>query len=223
MNSKTKYRFSAPGELQPREKAFQYGISVLSDRELMKILIGSGQKGRPVEKIARDLLLLLDGEQDFPEMRSMMAVKGVGMARSTLIAAALEFSRRRYLPGGKKISQPGDVYPLLLHMADRPQEYFFSLSLNGAHEHIKTRQVSQGLVNRTVVHPREVFAGPLQDRCAAVVVAHNHPSGNLEPSREDRQITGRLKDAGEILGIPVLDHIIFSSRGFFSFLEEGLL
>jgi DNA repair protein RadC len=223
MNSKTKYRFTPTGELQPREKAFQYGISVLSDSELLKILIGSGQKGRPVEKIAGDLLVLLDGEQDFPEMRTMMAVKGVGMARSTLIAAALEFSRRRYLSGGKKITQPGDVYPLLLHMADRPQEYFFSLSLNGAHEHIKTRQVSQGLVNRTVVHPREVFAGPLQDRSAAVVVAHNHPSGNLEPSREDREITRRLKDAGEILGIPVLDHIIFSSRGFFSFLEEGLL
>lgn len=223
MNSQTEYRFTAPGELQPREKAFQYGISVLNDNELLKILIGSGQRGRPLEKIAGDLLALLDEAQDLPEMKSMMAVKGVGMARSTLIAAALEFSRRRYLTEGKKITQPGDVYPLLLHMADRPQEYFFTLSLNGAHEHIKTRQVSQGLVNRTMVHPREVFAGPLQDRSAAIVVAHNHPSGNLEPSREDRDITKRLKDAGEILGIPVLDHIVFSSKGYFSFLEEGLL
>ena len=164
------YQFTPPGDLQPREKAFQYGISVLSDSELLKILIGSGQKGRPVGTIVRDLLSLLDRTQEFPEMKDMMGVKGMGMARSTLIAAALEFSRRRYLASGKKITQPGEVYPLLLHMADRPQEYFFSLSLNGAHEHIKTRQVSQGLLNRTVVHPREVFAGPLQDRSAAVII-----------------------------------------------------
>jgi len=215
------YTFSARGELQPREKAMKYGVSVLNDRELLKILIGSGQRNCPVDSIAGNLLNLLDLRQDMPRLEELMDIRGMGMARSSLIAAALEFSRRHYLPTRSRISHPGEVYPLLAHMADRQQEFFLSVSLNGAHEHIKTRQVTKGLLNRTIVHPREVFADPLSERAAAIIVAHNHPSGNLDPSREDREITRRLKDAGEILGIPLLDHIIFSPGGYFSFLESG--
>ena len=216
-----KYNITSRGELLPREKANQYGISVLNDKELLKILIGSGQKNCPVESIAGNLMKLLDQTEGMPALEELMTIKGMGMARSSLIAAALEFSRRYYLPHHIRISHPGEIYPLLSHMADRPQEYFFSISLNGAHEHIKTRQVSQGLVNRTIAHPREIFTGPITDFAAAVIVAHNHPSGNLEPSREDIEITRRLKEAGDILGIPLLDHIIFSKKGYFSFMEEG--
>ncbi|MDA3955661.1 DNA repair protein RadC [Oceanispirochaeta sp.] len=223
MKTNQKYKIQSRGTLQPREKAMNYGISVLNDKELLKILIGSGQKNCSVDKIAGDLLNLLDKEKELPDLETLMSVKGMGMARSSLIAAALEFSRRHYLSTGQKVSQPGDAYPLLAHMADRKQEYFFTISLNGAHEHIKTRQVSQGLLNRTIVHPREVYADPIHDRAAALIVAHNHPSGNLEPSREDRDITRRLQDAGEILGIPILDHLIFCPSGYFSFLEQGLL
>ncbi len=207
--------------LQPREKAMQYGIGVLSDRELLKVMIGSGQKGCSVDQIASRLLELMDRQEGMPSLEELQEIRGMGMARSALIAASLEYSRRHFLPGHKRISKPENIHALLAHMADRQQEYFFTISLNGAHEHIRTRQVSQGLVNRTIVHPREVFAGPLQDRCASICVAHNHPSGNLEPSPEDREITVRLQDAGEILGIPVLDHIIFSPKGYVSFQEEG--
>lgn len=220
MNKKL-YTINARGNLLPREKAKQYGVGILNDRELLKIIIGSGQKDCPVDKIAGNLLNLLDKTDGVPDLEELMSIRGMGMARSSLIAAAMEFSRRHYLSENSRITNPGEIYPLLAHMADRPQEHFFSISLNGAHEHIKTRQVSQGLVNRTIVHPREVFAGPLQDRSAALIVAHNHPSGNLEPSREDREVTQRLKKAGEILGIPLLDHIVFSKKGYFSFLEEG--
>ncbi len=209
--------------MQPREKAIQYGTAALSDKELLKILIGSGQKGRGVEKIASELLRLLDKEKDLPEIKVLMALKGIGAARASLIAAALEFSKRHYLSTGRRIKQPEDAYHLLLHMADRPQEYFFTISLNGAHEQIKTRQISQGLLNKTIVHPREVFSDPIRDRAAAIIVAHNHPSGNLTPSKEDKEITMRLVSAGEILGIPVLDHIVFSQRGYLSFSQEGLL
>lgn len=222
MNKKI-YTIKSRGDLLPREKARQYGVAVLNDKELLKILIGSGQKGCPVDKIAGQLLKLIDKTEGVPDLEELMSIKGMGMARSSLIAAAMEFSRRHYLSECNQITTPGEIYPLLAHMADRPQEHFFSISLNGAHEHIKTRQVSQGLVNRTIVHPREVYAGPLQDRSAALIVAHNHPSGNLEPSREDREITQRLKEAGEILGIPLLDHIVFSKKGYTSFLEEGLM
>ena len=217
------YKISSRNALQPREKAFQYGVSVLNDRELLKILIGSGQKGRNVDSISKDLLKLLDFNEDMPEPAELMEIQGMGMARSSLILAALEFSRRHYLSQNTRITHPEAIYRLISHMADRKQEYFFTISLNGAHEHIKTRQISQGLVNRTIVHPREVFADPITDRAAALCIAHNHPSGSLEPSREDRDITKRMVDAGDLLGIPILDHIIFSSRGYFSFMEEGLL
>jgi len=121
------------------------------------------------------------------------------------------------------VRAPSDILPVVERFAERRQECFLSISLNGAHEITATRIVTVGLVNRTVVHPREVFADPITDRAAAVIVAHNHPSGSLEPSAEDSEVTRRLVSAGQLLGIPVLDHIIFSSRGYYSFLEHNEL
>jgi len=209
--------------MQPREKAKNYGISVLNDKELLKILIGSGQKDCPLERIAENLMKLLDAPGETPSLESILKIRGMGLARSSLILAALEFSRRHYLSQNARITHPETIYNLLSHMSDRRQECFFTISLNGAHEHIKTRQISQGLVNRTIVHPREIFADPITDRAASIVISHNHPSGNLDPSPEDIDITKRTIKAGNILGIPVLDHIIFSSKGYFSFMEEGLM
>ena len=103
----------------------------------------------------------------------------------------------------------------------RKQEHFLCVSLNGANEVIQTRVVSVGLVNKTQVHPREVFADPITDRASAVIVAHNHPAGGTSPSREDREVTQQLKFAGETLGIRLLDHIIFDRKGYYSFLEKG--
>ena len=125
------------------------------------------------------------------------------------------------MPEGIKIETPVDVLPLVRHYGDRRQEHFLCISLNGANEVITTRIVSVGLVNKTQVHPREVFAEPITDRASAVILAHNHPSGNLAPSKEDLQITQQLKEAGETLGITVLDHIIFGQKGHYSFLEQG--
>ena len=147
----------------------------------------------------------------------------MGPAKAALIAAAMEFARRRIRPEGLRISFPPDVLPLIRHYADRKQEHFICVSLNGANEVIASRVVSVGLVNKTQVHPREVFADAITDRASAVIVAHNHPSGSLEPSKEDIDITARLKSAGEILGIRLLDHIVFNQKGYHSFLESGLL
>jgi DNA repair protein RadC len=135
----------------------------------------------------------------------------------------LELGRRLFGVREIKVSSPGDVWPLVSHWSDRKQERFICCSLNGAHELIAMRVVSIGLVNRTVVHPREVYADPITDRACAVIVAHNHPSGRLDPSPEDREITKRLKEAADTLGIALLDHIVFSSEGYFSFVEHGLL
>ncbi|HUZ18621.1 MAG TPA: DNA repair protein RadC [Spirochaetia bacterium] len=214
---------SVPPDERPRERLLAYGPEHLSDVELLTVLIGSGTKGNTVTRVAAEVLLILDRRNGDIDVDSFAGVKGMGSIKAAQLAAAFELSRRRLCPGQRKITYPSDVVPIISHFADRNQEHFLCLALNGAHEVLNIRVVSMGLLNRTIVHPREVFADPLKDRAAAVVVAHNHPSGNVEPSREDRQITTRLKEAGEMLGIQLLDHIIFSVRGYYSFLEKGEL
>ena len=206
---------------RPREKLQQKGPKALSDLELLAVLLGSGTKSHDVMTLAGRILKVLDKENAEPGVKDLQKIDGVGPAKAALIAAALEFARRRIRPEGFKVTFPPDVLPLIQNYADRKQEHFICISLNGANEVINTRVVSVGLVNKTQVHPREVFADPITDRASAVIVAHNHPAGGLTPSREDIQITTRLKDAGEILGIKLLDHIIFNHKGYYSFLEKG--
>ncbi len=122
-----------------------------------------------------------------------------------------------------KIGKAQDVWDATKRFHRARKEHFLVLTLNGAHEVIRLRIVSIGIMNRCIVHPREVFLPAIQDGSVAVIIAHNHPSGQLEPSEEDKAITKRLVDAGQLLGIPVLDHLILSGNGFFSFLEGGLL
>jgi DNA repair protein RadC len=213
-----------PNKQRPREKLIQFGVQALSDQELVAILIGSGNKFRGVERIAASVLALLDRTNAEVRPETLIALPGMGTAKATLILAALEFSRRRLCPGYRKIVTPSDILPLIDHYADRKQECFLCASLNGAHEIIALRVVSVGLVNKALVHPREVFADPLADRAAAVIMAHNHPSGNILPSGEDRDVTARIKDAAKVLGIGFLDHVIFAKGGaYYSFLEHGEL
>lgn len=122
-----------------------------------------------------------------------------------------------------RVRVPADVLPFVARYRKRSVEVFVVLALNGASEVIRVRQVSRGLVNRTLVHPREVYRGAIRDNAAAIVVAHNHPSGSVEPSGEDREVTRRLAAAGETVGIRLLDHVIVSTRGYYSFLEQGEL
>lgn len=208
---------------RPREKLVQKGAEGLSDLELLAILLGSGTKGHDVMTIAGRILKKMDAEKGGVSLEELRRIEGVGLAKAALIAAALEFARRRIRPEGLKISFPPDVLPLIKHYADRKQEHFICISLNGANEVITSRVVSVGLVNKSQVHPREVFADPITDRASAIIVAHNHPAGALIPSKEDLEITTQLKYAGETLGIKLLDHIIFNHKGYYSFLEQGTL
>ena len=212
-----------PKHDRPREKMQRKGAAALTDVELVAILLGFGIKGHDVMTVAKRIVRLVDAHHGRPDLADLQRLEGVGPAKATLIAASLEFARRRIRPEGIKIETPVDVLPLVRHYGDRRQEHFLCISLNGANEVITTRVVSVGLVNKTQVHPREVFAEPITDRASAVILAHNHPSGNLAPSKEDLQITQQLKEAGETLGITVLDHIIFSQKGHYSFLEQGEL
>lgn len=208
---------------RPREKLQTKGAEALSDLELLAILLGSGIKDHDVITVAGRLLKVLDENNGKPNLEELRKIGGVGLAKATLIVAALELARRRIRPEGLKINFPIDVLPIISHFADRKQEHFICISVNGANEVITSRIVSVGLVNKTQVHPREVFADPITDRASAIIIAHNHPVGSLIPSKEDIEVTERLKAAGDTLGIRLLDHIIFNQKGYYSFLEHGEL
>ena len=210
-----------PKSDRPREKLQQKGAESLSDLELLAVLLGSGTKKHDVMTLANNILKVIDQSGGTADINALQQIEGVGSAKAALITAALEFARRRIRPEGTKISSPAEVLPLISHFADRKQEHFICLSLNGANEVITSRVVSVGLVNKTQVHPREVFADPITDRASSIIVAHNHPAGTLMPSKEDIEITKQLKSAGETLGIRLLDHIIFNHKGYFSFQENG--
>ncbi|MDA3833597.1 MAG: DNA repair protein RadC [Spirochaetales bacterium] len=208
---------------QPRERLKANGPESLSDLDLITILLGSGNRDRPVHHLAADLLEIIDSKGKTLQHEDLTKTSGIGSAKASTLLAALEIGRRISFSSKKQITYPGDIFPIVRHYADRQQEHFLRVSLNGAHEIISVEVVTIGLVNRTIVHPREVFSVPLKERATAIIVAHNHPSGRLEPSSEDCEVTDRIKRSGKLLGIPLLDHIIFSDEGYFSFLEEGKL
>ncbi|MDR0503545.1 MAG: DNA repair protein RadC [Treponema sp.] len=212
-----------PPEERPREKLKNHGPACLSDWELLAIILNTGIHGKNVKELAGDLLDLLDRNKDIPATKEMSRLSGIGLSKACSVSAMLEFGRRRYGSFSARIKQPSDIFTLVRHFADRKQERFISLSLNGAHEVLAVRIVTIGLVNKTIVHPREVFADIIQDRAAAFCVAHNHPSGQLECSPEDEEITSRLLSASKILGLHFVDHIIFSESSWWSFREKGKL
>ena len=205
----------------PREKLETMGARALTDEELLAVMLGAGTKGNPVQTIATEVLPLLELSGIDVNVSSLQEVHGVGRSKALLLAAAMEFSRRRIRPEGIKIRTARDVLPLLHHLVDRPQEHVVTISLSGAHEVIRIRTVSIGLLTSCPVHPREVFVGPISDHAYSIILAHNHPSGDPTPSAEDRNVTKQLSEAAKTLGMRLLDHIIFARRGHYSFQEHG--
>lgn len=209
--------------LMPRERAVAFGIQNLCDKELLALLLGSGNKQACVKELAERLQKHFDSTFDFSNIERLCRVPGIGIAKASLVAAAFELSRRYLYPPKKKIGCPLDLLPFLFHYSDRKQELFFSILLNGANEILLIRPVTVGILNRTIIHPREVFAEAVEMRAGAIIVAHNHPSGNLSPSKEDLEVTRQLKEVGNVLGIKLLDHLIFCNNEHYSFLENGLI
>ena len=212
-----------PEHDRPREKLLNRGAAALSDQELLAVLLGKGTPGMDVMTLAGKIARVVDEKGLNVSSEDLSQFAGVGDAKAALILAAIEFARRRIKPEGTKIESPADILPLVRHYADRKQEHFLCATINGANEVLNVRVISIGLVDRSPVHPREVFADAVADRASAIVVAHNHPAGALEPSSSDVEITRQLKLAGEVVGIALLDHIIFGRSGYFSFLEQGKL
>jgi DNA repair protein RadC len=209
--------------LRPREKMISNGIESLSDRELMALLLGTGGGGKDVMQLSGEIVRFLEKKDYRATREDLSTIKGIGEAKGCLLLAVMEYARRLTGGTGIKVTHPETVQKILFNYADRNAEFFFALTLNGAHEMISRHIVSRGNLNRVYVQPKDVFLEAVRENSAALIVAHNHPSGSLEPSREDREMTDRLKEVARLLNIPLLDHIIFSKRGYFSFLEEGLI
>jgi len=212
-----------PKHDRPREKLLTKGPRALSDQELLAVLLGKGTSRVDVMTLAAKVARIMDERGLEVGVDDLTVFEGVGQAKAALVLAAIEYARRRIKPEGVKIETPSDVLPLIRHFADRRQEHFLSVTINGANEVLNVRVVSIGLVDRSPVHPREVFADSLADRACGIIVAHNHPAGKIEPSEADVLTTHQLRQAGEIMGIELLDHIIFNRNAYYSFLESGKL
>ena len=204
-------------DLRPREKLAARGAASLSDYELLMAIIGSGNKQADVTKIARDLQKLLQDKGRELTFDDLLSIGSLGPAKSTQIMAGFELWRRRFESSEQPvIDSPDKAADQLADIRDKKQEYFVCLTLDGANRLISKRIITIGTLTSSLVHPREVFAEAISDRAASIIVAHNHPSGNLQSSDADRQVTERLKEAGVLLGINLVDHIIVTSKDFVS-------
>ncbi|MBC8391422.1 MAG: DNA repair protein RadC [Deltaproteobacteria bacterium] len=212
-----------PAHNRPREKLKERGASALTDEELVAAILGRGVEGQDLSTISRRVAKLIRKHKEVLSVEHLTAVRGMGLAKAAQILSAFELARRHLIKDTVKITGAQDVIPLLADIADKKQEHFVCISLNGAHEVIKKRIVTIGLVDRSQVHPREVYADVISDRAAAVIFAHNHPSGDLKPSNSDLKIYEQLTEAGKILGIRILDHLIVTRKGYYSFQEAGLI
>jgi len=208
---------------RPREKLKERGAKALSDAELIAAILGSGGKGIDVMSLSSRVAKAISGKKGDLSFEELTKIKGIGIAKASQILAGFELARRHIVVETVKINKAEDVLPLIDRITNKQQEYFICISLNGANEVIENRTVTVGLLDRSQVHPREVFADVITDRAASVIFAHNHPSGALEPSNSDLKIHEQLTEAGRILGIKVLDHIIISKKGYYSFQENGLV
>ena len=208
---------------RPRNKMIRRGAESLSILELMAVMVGSGNEAVEVYTIAKDLARLVEDEFYELTVDKLKTVKGIGKSKACLIMAAIELSRRFLVRKNIKIQNHQDVLPLVQELKNKKQEHFLTLTLDAAHNLIEIRTVFVGTLNESLVHPREIFADAITDRAAAIIFVHNHTATEVNPSKADLQVTKRLVEVAETMGIEVLDHIILTKTDFFSFKNNGLL
>lgn len=221
-----------PAEERPRERLWKYGPEVLSNAELLAIIIRTGNRNETALALAQRMLSELGQGEGLSflvdaTVEELTKVKGISMAKACAIKAAVELGKR--IGGIKSIDKvfirsPRDVANLLMNeMRYLKKEYFRTIQLNVKNQVLAVEDISVGSLNSSIVHPREVFKGPIRRSSAAIILVHNHPSGDPSPSREDIEVTRRLYEAGKLLGIDVLDHIIIGDGIYTSLKEKGII
>ncbi len=216
-------------EDRPREKLLSKGISSLSNAELIAILIGSGSRNESAVDVSKRILN--DVSNNLNELGKLTIEKlkrdyhGIGEAKAISIVAAMELGRRRKLSEVKekpKIAGSTDVFDLMHPiLADLPHEEFWIILLNRANKVISTQKISQGGISGTVMDSKLIMKAAIDQLASSIILCHNHPSGNRIPSSQDKNVTLKMKEAGKIMDIPILDHIIVTEDGFYSFADEG--
>jgi len=215
-----------PGIDQPREKLLKSGAGALSEKDLIALLIRSGVREKNVLQLAEEILKKYSlTELCSVSVDDLLAVKGIGVTAASSLVAAFELKKR--IEAEQKsfkpvLDSPEKVYRYLSDLKTSKREKFVALYLNNRMRLIKRLFISVGTVSSSIVHPREVFKPAVELNASNVAVAHNHPSGDHLPSEEDVRITQKLQEAGEVMGIPVVDHIIISDNGYFSFKEKNI-
>lgn len=211
----------------PRERLLQLGESRLSDAECVALILRTGVRGETAEHVAQRLLRRFGGLPGLASasVRETAAQRGVGPVRAAALGASFGLARRlaeASLRPGTRIHNGGDVARIVRDSArGSRKENFFAVLLDRRHRVMSVQVVSTGSIDAVAVHPREVFSPAIRDGAAAVVVAHNHPSGDPTPSTEDRLVTERLREVGELVGIGLLDHVVVGAERYFSFADEG--
>lgn len=211
------------GKPNVRELTLINGISFPSDSELIMLILGKGTKNASVEDLSEDVLKTINASNEDNLINNLLKIDGIGESRALAVAAALELGKRRKCHTGAILKVPKDVLPFIQHYSLSSTEHFIAVSVNGSNEIINTHVISIGSSNRAIIHPREIFGPLITENASGVIVCHNHPGGQLYPSNADIESTKILKDAATILGICLMDHIIFTQKGYFSFMEHNLL
>lgn len=215
---------------RPREKLLIKGRSSLSDAELLAILLGTGTKARSAVDLAKQVLQQADQNLNNLarlSVKDLTKIKGIGEAKAISIVSALELGRRRkdsFNPGRPRITNSIDVAEMMRQdLMDLNHEEFWIVILNRANYVLRKNKISSGGISGTVADPKLIFKSALDHSGSSIILVHNHPSGNLQPSQADISLTKTLKEAGKFLEIPVLDHIIVSDNSYFSFADEGMI
>lgn len=208
---------------RPREKLVSKGQAALSDFELLEVIIGSGTGKTSVGSLARQVQKLLQKGSQHVNLESLQQIKGISIATATKILASIEIAKRHLVLDVKPLKSQHDILARLDDLRTKTQENFVCLSLDGGRRLLAQRTVTVGTLDSVLAHPREVFSDPIVDRAAYIIVAHNHPSGIAEPSDKDIMLTQQLAAAGQLIGIPLHDHIIVTKNQHFSYRQNHLL
>jgi len=208
---------------RPREKLHSKGVAALSDFELIEVLIGNGNAGADVTYIAKQIQKLLQNGVDALTYENLVTIRGVSTVTAGKIMSALELARRHLVRDSTPLLTGQDILARLGDLRTKSQEHFVCLTLDGGQRLIAQRTITIGTLDAVQAHPREVFADAIADRAASIVIAHNHPSGDPNPSQKDITLTQQLTAAGQLLGITLRDHLILTKSQHFSCRQHHLL
>lgn len=216
-----------PKDERPREKLLKYGSNFLTDKELLAIILGTGNKDENVLELSKRILNDIGGIHGLLtcSVEDLMGIKGIKTAKAIQILSVCEIYKRLSKPRKRiTIKKPSDIVSLIMtDIFFMQQEVFMVITLNGKNNILSKKEIFKGSLNSSLVHPREVFKEALKNSAASIIVCHNHPSGDPTPSKEDINVTKRIKECGNIMGIELLDHIIIGDNKYISLKERGYL